>query len=165
MKLATLNDLFLEQLRDLHSAETQILKALPKMAKAATSSKLQSAFKEHLVQTEGHVERLDQIFSELGKSSRGQKCKAMEGIVEEGSELLEAQAEEAVLDAALIAAAQRVEHYEIAAYGSAATYAKLLGHDDAENLLRQTLKEEAETDQKLSNLALSSINPKAAQTV
>ena len=135
MKLASMEDLFVEQIRDLHSAEKQILKALPKMAKAASSTKLKGAFEAHLKQTEGHVQRLEKIFEGLGMSPLGQKCKAMEGLVAEGAELLEADADESVLDAALIAAAQRVEHYEMAGYGSAATFATILGNKDAAKLL------------------------------
>lgn len=163
MKLASLNDLYLEQLRDLHSAETQILKALPKMAKAASDQSLKSAFQDHLDQTKGHVERLDEILGMHGASSKTVKCKAMEGIVAEGAELLDADAEEAVRDAALIAAAQRVEHYEIAAYGSAATFANQLGFVEAEGLLRQTLEEETTADRKLTQLATQSINEKAGR--
>jgi ferritin-like metal-binding protein YciE len=163
MKLRTLSDLFVEQLSDLHSAERQLVKALPKMAKAAATKELRRAFEEHLEQTKGHVERLDNIFEELDESPGRKKCKAMEGLIEEGEEFLGEDASEAVKDAGLIAIAQRVEHYEIAAYGTAATYAKHLGDAKAENLLRQTLAEEGEADKKLTSIAESSINLKAEQ--
>jgi len=158
MALRTLEDLFVQELKDLYSAEKQILKALPKMAKAASSEKLREGFEEHREQTEGHVERLEKIFESLGKPSRGVKCAAMEGILEEGKELLEEDADESVMDAALIAAAQRVEHYEIAAYGTVRTLARMLGHSEAEELLQQTLDEEKQTDEKLTELAESEVN-------
>lgn len=158
MALRTLEDLFVKELKDLYSAEKQILKALPKMAKSASSEKLREGFEEHREQTEGHVERLEKIFENLGKPSRGVKCAAMEGILEEGKELLEEDADEAVMDAALIAAAQRVEHYEIAAYGTVRTLARMLGNSEAEELLQQTLDEEKQTDEKLTELAESEVN-------
>ncbi len=161
MKLDSLQKLFIEELRDLYSAESQILKALPKMAKAASSPQLQAAFNEHLKQTEGHVERLEKVFKRLDKSPKGKTCKAMEGLVEEGSEMMSEKGEPAVLDAGLIAAAQRVEHYEIAGYGTVRTYARLLGDTEAERLLQQTLDEEGETDKKLTALAESTINLQA----
>jgi ferritin-like metal-binding protein YciE len=163
MKLDSLEELYVEELRDLYNAEHQILKALPKMAKAASSPNLEKGFQEHLQQTKGHVERLDQIFSDLGKSSKGKKCEAMEGLLKEGAELLEADAEASVLDAALIAAAQRVEHYEIAGYGCVRTYARLLGHGEATKLLQQILDEERRTDEKLTELAVGSINTQAIE--
>jgi ferritin-like metal-binding protein YciE len=163
MTLKTLDDLFLQELRDLHSAEGQLVKALPKMAKAAAEPALRKAFEDHLEQTKTHVKRLDQVFEQLGKSHKGKTCKAMEGLIEEGRELLEQDAEEAVRDAGLIAAAQRVEHYEIAGYGTVATYAKLLGNSQAERLLRETLAEEGAADKKLTALAERSINAKAEQ--
>jgi ferritin-like metal-binding protein YciE len=153
MKMATLKDLFVEELKDLYSAEKQLIKALPKMAKAATSEDLKEGFLEHLEQTKGHAERLEQVFELLGQKPRAKTCKAMEGLIEEGKELLEEDAESEVLDAGLIAAAQRVEHYEIAGYGCVRTYAELLGEDEARELLQQTLDEEAETDKKLTQLA------------
>lgn len=162
MKMKTLDDLFLHELRDLYSAEKQLLKALPKMAKAASSSRLQQAFQAHLKQTEGHAERLEQVFEQLEASSRGKKCAAMEGLIEEGSELLEEDIEPDVLDAALIGAAQRVEHYEMAGYGTAAAFAQLLGHAKIQKLLEQTLEEEKAADVKLTKLALSEINAQAA---
>ncbi|HEV3163629.1 MAG TPA: ferritin-like domain-containing protein [Isosphaeraceae bacterium] len=158
MKLASLRELFVSELKDLYSAENQILKALPKMAKAASTPELRSAFEEHLEQTRGHVERLEQIFETLGTSPKGKKCKAMEGLIEEGKEMLEADAEEAVRDAGLIAAAQRVEHYEMAGYGCVRTYARLLHDEQAATLLQETLNEEEETDRKLTQLAESTVN-------
>jgi len=159
-----MRDLLIHELRDLYSAENQIIKALPKMAKAASSEELRQAFEEHLEQTKGQVERLDQIFESLEVSSRGPKCKAMEGLIEEGKELLEEKdVDEAVLDAALIAAAQRVEHYEIAGYGCARTFARLLGQEEAADLLQTTLDEEADTDKRLTDIA-ESINVEAVQT-
>jgi ferritin-like metal-binding protein YciE len=154
MKENTLKELYIDELRDIYNAENQLTKALPKMAKAATSEELRAAFDEHLEQTKGHVERLERIFKELGKKPTGKKCKGMEGLVEEGDEMInEDELEAEALDAGLISAAQRVEHYEIAAYGCVRTYANLLGEDDAAELLEQTLDEEKETDQKLTNLA------------
>jgi ferritin-like metal-binding protein YciE len=152
MKESGLKELYVDELRDLYSAENQLTKALPKMAKAATSEELRAGFEEHLEQTKGHVERLDQIFKELGEKPGGKKCKGMEGLIEEGKEMIEEQEGE-TLDAGLISAAQRVEHYEIAAYGCVRTYANLLGEEDAAELLEETLKEEKETDQKLTTLA------------
>jgi ferritin-like metal-binding protein YciE len=153
MKLESLEDLFVEELKDLYNAENQLLKALPKMAKAATARELKNGFEKHLKQTEGHVDRLEQIFNGLDASPKGKKCKAMEGLIEEGAEVIEEDAESEVKDAALIAAAQRVEHYEIAGYGCVRTYAQLLGNDKAAKLLQQTLDEEAETDEALTELA------------
>ena len=164
MKLSTLEDLFVEELRDLYSAESQILKALPKMAKASSAKELKAAFEKHLGQTETHVERLEQIFEAMGKSPKGKKCKGMEGLLEEGGEMISEDAEPAVKDAGLIAAAQRVEHYEIAVYGTVSRYAKMLGHTAAEKLLRETLGEEGATDKALTALAEKSINLKAAHT-
>ena len=163
MELQSLQDLFVEQLKDIYSAENQLIKALPKMAKAASDPNLQSAFTEHLEQTKGHAQRLEQIFEKLGASPRGKKCKAMEGLIEEGKETMEEEGEPTVLDAGLIAAAQRVEHYEIAAYGTVRSYAKTLGDDEAAELLQQTLDEEGETDKKLTGLAERLINAHAAK--
>jgi len=159
--LKTLDDLFVHGLKDIYSAEKQLVKALPKMAKAASSEKLRAGFEEHLEQTRGHVERLETIFKALDASTRGVKCAAMEGLVEEGAEMIGEDAEPAVRDAGLIAAAQKVEHYEIASYGTLAAFAELLGHSDAVELLRQTLAEEKETDEKLTQLAESEINMSA----
>jgi len=153
MQLATLEDLFMGELKDLYSAENQLIKALPKMAKAATSKELKAGFEKHLEQTKVHAERLEQICEALDVSPKGKKCKAMEGLVEEGAEVIEEDAEPEVRDAALIAAAQRVEHYEIAGYGCVRTYAKLLGNDEAMKLLQQTLDEEGATDKQLTKLA------------
>ena len=153
MQLSSLEDLLVEELKDLYSAENQLLKALPKMAKAATSKALKAGFEKHLKQTEGHVERLIQVCEALDISPKGKKCKAMEGLIEEGADVIEEDAEPEVKDVALIAAAQRGEHYEIAGYGCVRTYAKLLGNDKAAKLLQQTLDEEGDTDKALSKLA------------
>ncbi len=161
MKIDSLRKLFLEELRDVYHAEKQITKALPKMAKAATAPDLKAAFVQHLAETKGQVERLERVFEAMGKPAKGKTCKAMQGLVEEASELLEEDIEPAVLDAGLIAAAQRVEHYEIAAYGTLKTYARLLGEEDAAGLLQETLDEEGATDKKLSALAEGVINLEA----
>ena len=163
VSLDTLQDLYVEELKDIYSAENQILKALPKMARAANSDQLRSAFEDHVVMTREQVRRLDTIFDELGTSPRGKHCKGMEGLIEEGSELMEEDADPDVRDAGLISAAQRVEHYEIAAYGTVRTYAKQLGLTNHAQLLQQTLDEEGETDQQLSRLAESRVN-RAAET-
>jgi ferritin-like metal-binding protein YciE len=149
----TLQDVYVEQLKDLYSAEQQILKALPKMAKAVTHADLRKAFQEHEVVTRTHVERLDSIFAQLGEKGTGHKCKGMEGLLAEGDELLEEHEQSEALDAALIAAAQRVEHYEIAGYGTAKTLADQLGHGDAKDLLDQTLDEESQADTLLTKIA------------
>jgi ferritin-like metal-binding protein YciE len=161
MKLNTLEDLLHHELKDLYSAENQLVKALPKMAKAATNADLKAGFEEHLEQTKGHVERLNQIGDQLGKKLAGHKCKAMEGLIEEGAELISEDADEAVRDAGLIGAAQRVEHYEIAGYGTARALANQLGHGDVAELLEQTLEEEKATDAKLTDLAESAVNAEA----
>jgi len=163
MPRASLHDLFLEDLRDLYSAETQLLKALPRMAKAADARELRLAFEEHLEVTRGQVGRLERLFVGFGEKAKGKKCKAMEGLVEEGKEILEEDGDPAVLDAALIGAAQRVEHYEMAGYEAARTYARLLGYDDAAALLQATLDEEGEADKKLTELAESAINVEAEE--
>jgi ferritin-like metal-binding protein YciE len=155
-----LKELYVDELKDLYSAENQLVKALPKMAKAATSEDLRTGFEKHLEQTKRHVSRLEQIFEALGESPKGKKCKGMEGLINEGQEMMEEDLEREGLDAGLISAAQRVEHYEIAGYGTVATYAKLLGENHAEGLLRETLNEEKQTDQKLTELA-SKINVQA----
>ena len=160
MEHRALKKLYVDELKDIYNAENQMAKALPKMAKAATSKELSTGFEEHLQQTRGHVQRLEQIFKELGEKPTGKKCKGMEGLVAEGQEMMEEDFEDDLMDAALISAAQRVEHYEIAAYGTVKTYAELLGEENAVTLLEQTLEEEKETDQKLSDLA-SDINVKA----
>ena len=161
MKLNSLNKLYLEELRDLYSAETQLVKALPKMAKGASSDELKEAFESHFEQTKEHVERLTEIFDRLEEKPTGKTCQAMKGLIEEGSEMLEQEGDESVIDAGLIAAAQRVEHYEIAAYGTVRTFANSLGENDAAELLQQTLDEEAETDKQLSELADGIVNEKA----
>lgn len=158
MKLDTLKTLYVEELRDIYSAENQLLKALPKMAKGAASAELKQAFEDHLEQTKEHIERLDEIFDRLDEKSGGKTCKAMKGLIEEGSEMLEAEGEESVIDAGLIGAAQRVEHYEIAAYGTVRSFANLLGEEEAADLLQQTLEEESETDKHLSELAEEVVN-------
>ena len=149
----SLRGLYIEELRDLYSAEKQLTKALPKMAKAAVSEELRNGFTEHLEQTHGHVERLEQIFEALGQRAGGKKCTGMEGLIEEGSEVMQEDFEGEVMDAALISAAQRVEHYEIAAYGTVCAFADLLGETEHASLLRQTLEEEKLTDQKLTELS------------
>jgi ferritin-like metal-binding protein YciE len=148
-----LKELYVEELKDLYSAENQLVKALPKMAKAASSDELRRGFEEHLDQTKVHVQRLEKIFHDLGESPKGKKCKGMEGLVEEGSEVMEEDFEGSLMDAALIGAAQRVEHYEIAAYGTVCAFAQELGEAEQVSLLTETLEEEKETDGKLSELA------------
>jgi ferritin-like metal-binding protein YciE len=148
-----LRELYIDELKDLYSAENQLTKALPKMAKAATSEELKQGFEEHLEQTKGHVERLDEIFKSLDASPKGKKCVGMEGLIKEGSEIMEEDFEGAVMDAALIGAAQRVEHYEIAAYGTVIAFAEQLGEATHVSLLQETLAEEKETDEKLTELA------------
>jgi ferritin-like metal-binding protein YciE len=148
-----LKELYVDELKDIYSAETQLVKALPKMAKAASSDELRSGFEEHLEQTKGHVARLEQIFKALGEKPTGKKCKGMEGLIEEGSEAAGEDYEDDVKDQALIGAAQRVEHYEIAAYGTVRAIAEKLGEDAAVTLLGETLEEEKETDEKLTELA------------
>ena len=161
MKLESLDELFLHELKDLLSAEKQLVKALPKMAKGASSDALRAAFEEHLEQTKGHVERLEKVFKTLDKAPRAEHCKGMEGLIEEGADLLEEEGADAVKDAALIGAAQRVEHYEIAGYGTARSLAELLGNEEAMTLLQETLDEEKETDEKLTELAMSEVNVEA----
>jgi ferritin-like metal-binding protein YciE len=157
----TLKELYIDELKDLYSAENQLVKALPKMAKAATSPELRAGFEEHLEQTKGHVQRLETIFNELGESPKGKKCKGMEGLIEEGSEAI-GEYEVEVLDAALIGAAQRVEHYEMAGYGTVSAFAKELGESEHVSLLNKTLEEEKETDEKLTELS-GEINAQANQ--
>ena len=163
MKLETLKDLYLEELKDIYDAENQILKALPKMAKAATNEDLRDAFQEHEEITKGQVDRLDQIFDRLGTRAKGRKCKAMEGLVEESKELLSEDSADDVRDAGLIASAQRVEHYEMAVYGTLRTYAEQLGFDEDAELLQETLDEEEEADEKLTDLALECVNTAASE--
>jgi ferritin-like metal-binding protein YciE len=159
--MTSLDDAFIAELQDLLNAERQISKALPKMAKKASSEELRQAFEQHLEQTEEHIARLEQALESLGKSARGKKCDGMQGIIDEGKHLMEQDVEDDVLDAVMIAAAQKVEHYEIAAYGTMCTWAKTLGHDDVCDLLKQTLSEEKETDQKLTQIAEQSVNREA----
>jgi ferritin-like metal-binding protein YciE len=163
MEQNALKELYIDELRDIYNAENQLTKALPKMAKAATSEDLRASFEEHLEQTKGHIKRLEKIFTELDEKPTGKKCKGMEGLIEEGKEMIEEEEIEGeALDAGLISAAQRVEHYEIAAYGCVRTYANLLGETEAAKLLEATLNEEKETDQKLTKLA-AKINVEASQ--
>jgi len=163
MELQTLKDLYLHELKDLFSAEQQLVKALPKMAKAASNKELAAGFQEHLEQTRGHAHRLEQILSSHKATTRGSKCKGMEGIVAEGAEMIEEEADDEVKDAGLISAAQRVEHYEMAGYGTACAYAELLGDWEGAKVLQTTLAEERETDQKLTKLAKSAVNVAAAK--
>ena len=158
MEHQALKELYIDELKDIYNAENQLVKALPKMAKAANSEELRTGFEAHLEQTRGHVQRLEQIFKELGEKPSGKKCKGMEGLVAEGQEMMGEDFEDDVMDAALISAAQRVEHYEIAAYGCMTVWAKLLGEEEVADLLGETLGEEKETDEKLSELAETCIN-------
>ncbi len=160
-KMRTLEDMYVDLLKDLYSAEKQLVKALPKLAKNSSSSDLQKAFQEHLKQTEGHVDRIERIFSDMGGSPRGKKCVGMEGLIEEGNELLKEDTEPEVLDAGLIAAAQKVEHYEIAGYGTARAWAEQLGYDRAAQLLQQTLDEESMANEKLTQIAENHVNMEA----
>ncbi|HEY0985370.1 ferritin-like domain-containing protein [Schlesneria sp. T3-172] len=161
MKLATLQDLYVAELKDLYNAENQLLKALPKMAKAASDPDLAQSFLDHLEETKVQVERLETIFKELELSPKGKTCKAMKGLIEEGSEVMSENADPSVMDAALITAAQRVEHYEMAGYGCVRTFAHILGFDNAADLLQQTLDEEGAANKKLTELAESTINSEA----
>jgi|ERR1043166_3204155 ferritin-like metal-binding protein YciE len=161
MPAETLEELLVEELKDLYSAENQLIKALPKMAKAAAAPELREAFENHLEETKGQVDRLEQIFKGLEGSPKGKKCAAMEGLIEEGGEIISEHEKSSVRDAGLICAAQKVEHYEIASYGCARTFAQLLGMDKAAQLLQETLDEEADADKKLTDLAESIINVEA----
>jgi ferritin-like metal-binding protein YciE len=158
----SLKELYIDELKDLFSAENQLTKALPKMAKATTSDELRQGFEDHLEQTKGHVERLQQIFDMLDEKATGKKCLGMEGLVKEGAEVMGEDFEEAVMDSALISAAQRVEHYEIAGYGTVIAFAELLGEEEQASLLKETLEEEKETDEKLTELA-KEINAQAGE--
>jgi len=162
-KLKSLRDLMIDELKDLQNAEKQIIAALPKMVKKASNQELKNAFSEHLEQTREHVNRLEQVFEICEQKFSGKTCRAMQGIIEEVKEMMEEDATQSVMDAALIACAQRVEHYEIAAYGCVRTYARILGMNDAEQLLQQTLDEEAEADEKLTALADGIVNEEAAE--
>jgi len=160
--MTTLQDMFELELKDIYYAEKALVKALPKMAKGANSDKLRTSIEEHLEQTKGHVERLERVFELIDVPAKGKKCEAMEGLIDEGASMLEEDAEPDVLDAGIIAAAQKVEHYEIASYGTLCTWAKQLGLEDAVDLLGETLEEEKQTDMKLTELAESEINAAAA---
>lgn len=164
MKLESMAQLFSDEIADLQSAEKQLIKALPKMAKAASSEELRNCFEEHLAETRGQAERLEQISGMLEQRPKAKSCKAMAGLIEEGGEILKASGDEAVIDAALIAAAQRVEHYEIAGYGCARTYAEMLGLGKAARLLQASLDEEKAADKKLNEIALNSINREAVSS-
>jgi len=161
MKLETLHDLYVDELKDLYNAENQLLKALPKMAKAASAPSLSKAFSDHLEETKGQIERLETIFEKLELSPKGKTCKAMQGLLEEGKDVMSEDADSSVRDAALIVAAQRVEHYEMAGYGCVRTFARLLGDEKAAGLLQKTLDEEGAADKKLTKLAESVINVEA----
>jgi ferritin-like metal-binding protein YciE len=161
MEQNDLRELYIDELKDIYDAENQLIKALPEMAKSATSDQLRAGFEEHLEQTRTHAQRLEQIFNELGEKAKGKKCKGMQGLVNEGKEVMGEDFEADVMDAALISAAQRVEHYEIAAYGTVRTFAEVLGDTQAAGLLAQTLEEEKETDKKLTDLSRN-INFEAA---
>lgn len=160
-ELATMNDLFLDEIRDLYDGEKQLTKALPKMAKASHSEELKRAFETHLAETENQISRLEQIFNSLGEKSGGEKCDAMHGLIKEGEKMIDNTDEGEVRDAGLIAAAQRVEHYETAGYGSAREFARDLGIQDAVSLLEQTLEEEKAADAKLNTIAKSAVNRRA----
>lgn len=165
MKLETLHDLYIEELKDLYSAESQLAAALPKMAKAATSPELCKAFEEHLAETQVHIVRLESIFKTLDTSPKGHKCKGMEGLLSESKDFMKQGGDESVIDAGLIAQAQRLEHYEMAGYGCARTYARLLGFNEAADRLQVTLDEEGSSDKRLTALAVSVINLEAAEAV
>ena len=159
----TLHDAFLDELKDSYDAEKQLTKALPKLAKAASTPKLRAAFESHLKETEGHVKRLEQVFASLGEKPKGKHCDGIEGIIEEGKSVMEEDFDETTMDACLIAAGQRAEHYEMAAYGTLVAWAQAMGHDEAARLLRDTLNEEKAADSKLSALAEGGINQTAAE--
>ena len=163
MKMNTLKDLYLDELKDIYDAEQQISKALPKMAKEATNEELRAAVEQHLDQTQTQIERLEQIFEELGEKAKGTKCEATKGLIEEAKSLMEDAQDDDTRDAAIIAAAQKIEHYEIATYGTLRTYAELLGFDEQAELLQETLDEEKETDENLTELAVTCINIEAAE--
>jgi ferritin-like metal-binding protein YciE len=161
MNLETLKELYVNELRDLYNAENQLIKALPKMAKGASSDDLRESFEKHLEQTKEHAHRLEQVFEELGAKTKGKTCQAMKGLIEEGSEVLKADGDDSVIDAGIIVAAQKIEHYEIAGYGSVRTFAQLLGQDKSAELLQQTLDEESEANELLNKLAEDIVNPEA----
>jgi ferritin-like metal-binding protein YciE len=159
---ATLHDAFIDELRDAYDAERQLTKALPKLAKASSSPELRQAFETHLEETQGHIERLQQVFAAIDEKASGKRCEGMAGIIEEGNAVMQEELDEVTLDACLIAAAQRAEHYEMAAYGTLVAWARAMNHTEAADLLQQTLEEEKATDEKLSTLAESGINQQAA---
>ncbi len=159
----TLEDLFCHQLEDLYDAETRLTKALPKMEEAAHTPALKNAFKHHLQETQNHVHRLEQIFKQLGKEPQRETCPAMKGLIAEGEQMVQSKGDDKVRDAALIAAAQRVEHYEMSGYGTARTFAQQLGHTQAVQLLDATLEEEKATDAKLTQIAMAVVNPQTPQ--
>ena len=161
MKIESLNELLAEELKDIYSAEKQLLRALPKMAKKATSPELRTALQEHLEVTQRQIERLEEVFESLGKPAKAKTCKAMQGLIEEATEIMGEDADDAVLDAGIIAAAQKVEHYEIASYGTVRTWARLCGEEEAANLLQETLDEEGKADKRLTELAERVVNPEA----
>jgi ferritin-like metal-binding protein YciE len=163
MPVKSVQDLFVQELRDIYHAERQITKALPRMVKAASSPELKQAFELHLEQTRGQIDRLDQVFEQLDLPKRAKKCEAMEGLLEEARSTMEEIEDDGVLDVGMIIGAQKVEHYEIAGYGSLVALARQLGHEDVASLLAETLAEEQETDQKLNQIALSLVNPQAAE--
>jgi ferritin-like metal-binding protein YciE len=160
----TLHDAFIDELRDLYDAEKQLTKALPKLAKASSNPDLRTAFESHLEETRGHVERLEEVFGSLDEKVRGKHCDGIAGIIEEGKSVMEEEFDEATMDACLIASGQRAEHYEMAAYGTLVAWARAMGHDDAADLLQQTLDEEKAADEKLSSLAEEGINQEAADS-
>ena len=163
MEMETLQELLVEELKDIYNAEQQLVKALPKMAKKASSDELRSAFETHLTETEAQIDRMEQVFEALGEKAKGKKCHAMQGLLEEAKEMMGEDMDDDVMDAALIAAAQKVEHYEIASYGTVRAWAQMLGNKQAVRLLQQTLDEEGKTDKLLTKLAESTINLEAAQ--
>lgn len=163
MKIDSLKTLLEEELKDIYSAEKQLLKVLPKMAKKASSENLRDALEEHIDVTKSQIERLEEVFETLGKPAKAKTCKAMQGLLEEATEIMEEDAEDAVMDAGIIAAAQKVEHYEIASYGTVRTWARLVGEEQAAELLQETLDEEGEADKRLTELAESFVNPEAEE--
>jgi ferritin-like metal-binding protein YciE len=164
MKIETMDDLFLNELKDIYDCEKKLVKALPKMAKAVTSMELREAIQSHLEETKGHVQRLEEIFQHLGEKASTSKCEGIEGIISEGEEMIDAIDQSPLLDAAIIAAAQKAEHYEISAYGSCRTFAQELGRNVAVQLLEQTLEEEKQADEKLTQIAESRVNEDAIRT-
>jgi len=161
--MESLDELLAEELKDIYSAEKQLLRALPKMAKKASARELKTALQEHTEMTQRQVERLEDVFAALGKPPKAKTCKAMQGLIEEATEIMQEDASPAVLDAGIIAAAQKVEHYEIASYGTVRTWARLCGQEEAANLLQETLDEESQTDERLTELAESIVNPRAEE--